>query len=554
MKKIISSSLISVVTVIFTISCAATGQNINSYSGQKQSQYVELNKNETEEARQFLKAAKNVEEIAAQKQPYIDEGLLPLPDLSISDAFFYGQDNQVDSTYYSEFKEFNVPMAMTSRVSFYIKYFTERVPDITQNWLNRANKYMYLVQDIFVKEGIPTDLVALGLTESGFNPHAISRAGAVGLWQFIPSTGKLYGMENNFWVDERRDFEKSTYAAAKYLNDLHNSFNDWYLALAAYNAGPGKIARATKKHATRDYFIISQNRYTLKLETRDYVPKFLALLIIYKNYLKYGFTAPTEKPLVYDKVVLPGQTNLFWLAKNLDIETDVLFELNPSLKLPITPPVSNYKLRVPYGKGELAGSIVTNSEPIERAQYKIYNAKPGEKIANIAAKYNVAVDSVKDLNAISYASIYASRPIFIPMDNMRNLECDNRLNKQLSKLSSNFYKVKKGDTFIEIAHKHGMRVRDLQRLNPGVSSNRLRIGQVVSVGGALKSVKKISYATNIQKLNIKNAWQVAKYTVQDGDTLWSIAKRFGTTVDTIKNANNLRNESIQPGKVLAIKR
>lgn len=551
MKKIFASALICVGTTMVVASCAATGQNTGSYPGINQTKYAAVMKNETEEAKKFLKSEKRLEENVPQKQPFIDENILPLPDMNISDTFFYGQDSQVDPTFFSEFKEFNVPMAMTSRVSSYIKYFTERVPDTTQNWLNRANKYMYLVQDIFVKEGLPTDLVALGLTESGYNTHAISIAGAVGMWQFIPSTGRLYGMENNFWQDERRDFEKSTHAAAKYLKNLHNSFDDWYLALAAYNAGPGKIARATKKHATRDFFTISQNRYTLKLETRDYVPKFLALLIIYKNYLKYGFTAPTEKPLIFDKVGLPGQTNLYWLAKNLDIEPEVLFELNPAMKLPITPPVAGYTLRVPYGMGILAEKLINDAKPEERTLYKIYNAKPGEKIAAIAAKYNADLSSIKNLNAISYASIYTNRPIFIPIDNMRDYDCDSKLNQQLSKLSSNFYKVKKGDTFIEIAQKHGMRVRDLQRFNPGVSSNRLSIGQVLSVGGKVKSAK---YPSSNTGKSIKNVLQIAKYTVRDGDTLWSIAKRFGTTVDTIKNANNLNTESIRPGKVLAIKR
>lgn len=237
-------------------------------------------------------------------------------------------------------------MAMTGRVNAYIKYYTERVPLTTQSWLNRSNKYMYLVKDIFLQEGLPSDLVVLAFTESGYNTHAVSHAGATGMWQFMQGTGKMYGMEQNFWIDERRDFEKATRAAAKYLKSLYERFGDWYLALAAYNAGPGRMARAIQKHDTNDFFAIS-SRNTLKLETRDYVPKYLAQLIVYKNYLKYGFTMPADMPLLFSTIEAPASTNIYWLADELGVSYELMRDLNPALKLPITPPHA-YKIRVPY--------------------------------------------------------------------------------------------------------------------------------------------------------------------------------------------------------------
>ncbi len=273
----------------------------------------------------------------------IDDNTLPLPDLSIYSSYF-NDDMDANSPYYEEFKEFNVPMAMTGRVNAYISYFTEKVPLTTQSWLNRSNKYMYLVKDIFLQEGMPSDLVVLAFTESGYNTHAVSHAGATGMWQFMQGTGKMYGMEQNFWVDERRDFEKATRAAAKYLKSLYENFGDWYLALAAYNAGPGRMARAIQKHETNDFFAIS-SRNTLKLETRDYVPKYLAQLIIYKNYLKYGFTPPTDMPLLFSTIEAPASTNIYWLADELGVSYELMRYLNPTLNLPLTPP-EPYKTRV----------------------------------------------------------------------------------------------------------------------------------------------------------------------------------------------------------------
>ena len=481
----------------------------------------------------------------------LDDVILPEPDIKVSTPF-KNHDIDENGVYYEEFKEFNVPMAMTSRVSAYINYFTKRVPKTTQAWLNRSNKYMYIVQDIFVKEGLPTDLAVLAFTESGFNTHAVSHAGAAGMWQFIPSTGKLYGMQTNFWVDERRDFEKATYAAAKYLKDLYNRFGDWYLALAAYNAGPGKVARAVKKHKTKDFFTISKSRYTLKLETRDYVPKFLAQLIIYKNYLKYNFTPPADKPLLYSTIPVKSQTNIYWLARELGIDSKVLTELNPALKLPITPP-GEYFVRVPYGMENQAIEAIAQTSAEKMAMYKVYEAKQGEKIATIAKKNNSTLSDIKRLNGLKYDTIFASRPLFIPVEGVTDSEIDKEFSKVLSKMAPQYYRVKRGDTFIGIAHKHNMRLADLQRLNPNVRASRIYPGQSIVVSeGAVSAKRKKVYTKNTPSKPMPIPSD-GKYKVRNGDSLWSIAKKFGTTVDAIIAANNLQNTNIQAGKIIIIR-
>lgn len=479
----------------------------------------------------------------------IDENVIPEPEIEIYASYINIKDE--NSPYYEEFKEFNVPMAMTKRVSAYINYFTVRVPKITQSWLDRSNKYMNIVQDIFIKEGLPTDLVVLAFTESGFNTHAVSHAGAVGMWQFIRSTGKIYGMEQNFWVDERRDFEKATVAAAKFLKDLYNRFGDWYLALAAYNAGPGKVARATKKHKTKDFFKISNNRYTLKLETRDYVPKFLAQLIIYKNYLKYNFTPPNAVPLLFAKIKVPSQVNMFWLAKNLNVDYKELMELNPALKVGITPP-KEYEIRVPYGKGKEAESIIAKASKEERLMYNIYNAKQGEKLANIAKKYNVSLSEIQKTNGLKYETVFAPRPIFIPIKNITLAEVDKEFSQMLSNLAPVYYKVRRGDTFIAIAHKHDMRMKDLQKLNPNIRASRIYPGQQLVVSEGASTSKRVYKKVAVKKK--KSQLVNGKYKVRRGDSLWSIARKFNTSVKNISEKNNLTsNDIIRPGKVLKIR-
>lgn len=472
----------------------------------------------------------------------IDEHILPLPDLSIYSSY------QIESaengeTYYKEFKEFNVPIAMTGRVNAYIKYFTERVPASTQSWLNRSNKYMYLVRDIFIQEGLPSDLVVLGFTESGYNTHAVSHAGAAGMWQFMQGTGKMYGMEQDFWVDERRDFEKSTRAAAKYLKALYDRFGDWYLALAAYNAGPTRMARAIEKHDTNDFFKIS-SRNTLKLETRDYVPKYLAQLIIYKNYLKYGFTPPSEMPMLFSTINAPAGTNIYWLADELGVSYDVMRDLNPALKLPLTPP-KEYSIRVPYKKDKQAQDILAKASAEERARYKIYEGKRGEEIAQIAEKYGVTKDDILRVNGISRETLLTARKVFIPIEDMTNAKIDKAFADVLSKIDPKYYKVKKGDTFIGIAHNHNMRMKDLQKLNPNIRPSRIYPGQFIMV-------TRDGYSNARYASKSKSRQVAVKYRVRSGDSLWSIAKKFNTTVASIKKTNKIAGNNIYAGRMLTI--
>ncbi len=410
-----------------------------------------------------------------------DELSLLVPDIGLYSSIVEGREKVTEYEYFYEMKEFNVPIVMTPRVERYLKYFTEKIPHVTQKWLNRANKYMYVVENVFLEAELPSDLVALAFTESGFNNHAISRVGATGMWQFMPSTGRMYGMKNDFWVDERRDFEISTKSAARFLSDLYKRFDDWFLALAAYNAGPGRIHRASVKHKTDDYFKIASTR-TLALETRDYVPKFIALLIIYKNYLKFGFDAPTTTPLFFSKIDIDSQVNLFWLAEKLDIKFEDMIELNPSLKVGITPPVKSYSLRVPYGRDKEVIDLLSKTDKAERLQYTLVNVKSGSNIKGIAKRYGVSLSRLKDINCLDGNTILQSKPILLPISKYSDRDMDKGISKLLNKYTPKYYVVRSGDTFIAIAHKHGMKTTSLKRLNPRISNvHKLRIGQKIVI-------------------------------------------------------------------------
>ena len=412
--------------------------------------------------------------------------------------------------------------------------------------IKRANRYFPVIEPILKENGIPDDFKYLAIIESGLNPLAKSPAGAAGMWQFMQGTGKMYGMEQNFWVDERRDFEKATRAAAKYLKSLYERFGDWYLALAAYNAGPGRMARAIQKHDTNDFFKIS-SRNTLKLETRDYVPKYLAQLIIYKNYLKYGFTPPTDMPLLFSTVEAPASTNIYWLADELGVSYDLMRDLNPALKLPITPP-SAYKIRVPYLRDSEAKQILAQAGAEERARYKIYEGRRGESVAEIAQKFDVSKDDILRVNGIKRESLLTARKVFIPIKEYSNIKIDSMFAQVLEKIDPKYYKVKKGDTFIGIAHNHNMRMKDLQKLNPNIRPSRIYPGQYIMV-------TKDGY-TNVSIAAKKSSRQVAniKYRVKSGDSLWSIAKKFNTSVASIKSINKLTSSNIYAGRVLTIKK
>ena len=240
-------------------------------------------------------------------------------------------------------REGHIPLVTNSQVESYIRYFQGKGRKGFNIWLRRYVQYKDLMLPILEQYDLPEDLIVVSMIESGFDPKAVSKAKAVGLWQFMYSTGKQYGLDRNWYIDERQDPIKSTHAAAKYFKDLYKEFEDWYLVLAAYNTGPGRVNRAVKLHETSDYWQL----YSLPKDTKNYIPYYLSSAIILQNPEKYGFKIPKSNPLKFDEVKIEKSSDLNVLAKAADTKVSTIKKLNPELRQPATPNNGPYTLNIP---------------------------------------------------------------------------------------------------------------------------------------------------------------------------------------------------------------
>lgn len=306
-------------------------------------------------------------------------------------------DEQIDEI---ESKPYHIPMILNDSVENHLEYFKTRGRDVFQHWLDRSSRYIPVMKDIFREKNLPEDLVYVAMIESGFNPYAVSWAKAVGPWQFMPATGKMYGLKIDWWIDERKDPVKSTQAAAEHLKDLHNLFGSWPLALASYNAGAGKVQRAVLRTQSEDFWDLKASRYIRK-ETKNYVPKYMAATILAKNPEAYGFTISAYEPFKFEEVVIEESTDLRLIAKCANCTYEQIKELNPEIRRWITPPhYDRYTLRLPQGSKEVFLANYAAIPPEQKIKWERHEVKRGETLAGLAKHYNTTLEAIRDINGI----------------------------------------------------------------------------------------------------------------------------------------------------------
>ena len=317
----------------------------------------------------------------------------------------------------SEYASYNVPIVMDPSVQTHIRYFNTAIHGRFEQWLFRLSRYKPLVESIFTEFQLPSDLVYLSLVESGFNPYAYSRAKATGPWQFMKGTAKVYGLRVDSYVDERRDPIKSTVAAARYLRDLYDLFGAWPLAMAAYNAGEGKVMRALHKAQVESFSEISKTRL-IRRETKEYVPRFMAATIIARNPDRYGFTQESAEPHQFDEAIITRPLHFRAISNATGIPYEELRLLNPELRRDATPPGDEtYHLKVPVGTKakveQLLGRIPTYKFPPLPAKAQFVNAGPsrwykvrmGDTLGKVSKRFGVPLKTLKTKNSLSSPTI-----------------------------------------------------------------------------------------------------------------------------------------------------
>ncbi len=556
-----------------------------------------------------------------------------------------------------ENSSFTFPVILNKQVQMYLNLFQTSQRDIFSSWLSRSSMYLPLMKKELKNAGLPEELVYLSMIESGYNQRACSPANAVGLWQFMDATGREHNLDINKYVDERRDAEKSTKAAAAFLTELYAEFGDWHLAVAAYNGGPGKIRKGLEKYNVSNFWALAREDY-LALETKRYVPKLIAAIILAKDPEKYGFTGTEYKrPLEFTTLKVPPGMNLDALALVCNAPVKEIKFLNQELRLGKTPPnQSNYEAKIPVASQEIASKNISRLHSVVNTGYKSHRIKRGESLATICSMYGINKTTLLKVNNLRSQRLARGQYLRIPYNTVsyQLLPEGSRIAQAGSKNNLILHRIRTGENISQISKKYNVSPKMIVAWNNLESVNKISVGQQIALypkNRALMTVsetleastiediettvvssraagfgkrprlltaskKKVPHAIatrtpgrnaaptqvarknrpsvqglaqltpvkNITALSIQKKSTIATvatpktttaliaqkkkirntvaangrnynvYKVQDGDTLWTISKKFKTSLVLIRQWNNLKSNVIQPGSQLKLKK
>ncbi|HEY6272198.1 MAG TPA: transglycosylase SLT domain-containing protein [Terriglobales bacterium] len=367
----------------------------------------------------------------------------------------------------------DLPLMMNDYVAGYISYFSSRGRGVFERALVRSGRYRDMIQRIFKEQGVPQDLIYLAQAESGFHPLALSRARARGMWQFMASRGVGYGLRRTWWVDDRQDPERSTEAAARHLKDLYNQFGDWYLAMAAYNSGPGNVQQAVQRTGYADFWELYK-RDVLPKETKNYVPIIMAMIIMSKNPEQYGLDGlQPDSAEKYDVVRVDYPVDLRLVAECVDATLEELVDLNPSLLRRTTPKDQAFDLHVPQGSTEKYQDAIAAIPKDKRVAWRYYKVQPGDTLAGIARKYHATERSIAQANGLQDNTVALEARLVIPVSGAESDKI------RYSRYASH-YKVHTGDTVLTVAEDFGVPPEHLRRWNH-LKGNDLRRNRLLVI-------------------------------------------------------------------------
>ena len=465
-----------------------------------------------------------------------------------------------------KFTHSDLPLVMTDQVAGYINYFSNRGRGTLEHALARSGRYEDMIRRTLQEEGVPQELIYLAQAESGFHPLAVSRAGARGMWQFMGSRAKGYGLERSWWVDDRQDPEKATRAAAHHLKDLYTQFGDWYLAMAAYNSGPGTVQSAVKRTGFADFWELYR-RNVLPKETRNYVPIIVAVTIMAKNPAQYGLDSVVkEKPVPYDTVKIDYPIDLRLAAECVDVTTSDLLDLNPSLLRLTTPKDRAFELHLPAGTADKFQTAVASIPADKRVWWRYHKVQGEETLASIARTFHTTAKAIAEANDLNNKdlngdSLPPEARLIIPIAPGKQSDTSSYAH------ATTHYKVRKGDTVESVAENFGVSAKMLRGWNhlkgSSLAGRRvlyLHLPVTRSAGETQVASTSISKRPSRSKRHAgtqtASATAVAHpavrhHKVKRGETLYSIANSYNTTVSALKH-DNQNVAALRPGMILVV--